>query len=80
LFEDVRPQAKTMQEIRLEQKQTEYDRCVKAVELAKDKVSVYWCNTNNESAILKKLDPEAVEIIGSQTIEQKEKILKDFAD
>jgi hypothetical protein len=26
------------------------------------------------------LDKEAVEIIGSQTIEQKEAILKDFAD
>lgn len=80
LFQDIRPQAKTMSEIRTEQKQTEYDRCVKAVELAQWKLSVYRCNTNNESAILKKLDPEAVEIIGSQTIEQKEKILKDFAD
>jgi len=73
-------EARTMSEIRNEQKQTEYERCVKAVELAKDKVSVYWCNTNNESKILKSLDSEAVEIIGSQTIEQKETILKDFAD
>lgn len=80
LFADIRPQARTMSEIRLEQKQTEYDRCVKAVELAKDKLSVYRCNTNNESKILRELDPEAVEIIWSQTIEQKEKILKDFAD
>lgn len=79
LFQDVRPQAKTMSEIRTEQKQTEYDRCVKAVELAKGKTSVYWCNTNLESSILKKLDTEAVEIIGSQTIDQKEQILKDFA-
>ena len=73
-------EAKTMSEIRHEQKVTENERCIKAVELAKDKVSVYWCNTNAESAILKKLDSEAVEIIGSQTIEQKEAILKDFAD
>lgn len=79
LFNDVKPQAKTMSEVRLEQKQTEYDRCVKAVELAQGKTSVYRCNTNNESAILKKLDTEAVEIIWSQTIEQKEQILKDFA-
>lgn len=79
LFQDIKPQAKTMSEVRLEQKQTEYDRCVKAVELAKDKTSVYRCNTNNESSILKKLDTKAVEIIGSQTIEQKEQILKDFA-
>lgn len=72
--------AKTITEVRIEQKVTEYERCVKAVELAKDKVSVYWCNTNNESAILKKLDNEAVEIIGSQSIEKKEEILKDFAE
>lgn len=73
-------EAKTMSEIKLEQKVTEYERCVKAVELAKDKVSVYWCNTNQESAYLKQLDKEAVEIIGSQTIEQKEDILKRFAN
>ena len=73
------PIAKTMTEVRHEQKSTEYERCVKAVELAKGKTSVYWCNTNKESEILKKLDPEAVEIIGSLSIEKKEEILLDFA-
>ena len=73
-------QAKTMTEIRQEQKVTEVQRCEKAVELAKGKTSVYWCNTNAESSLIKKLDSEAVEIIGSQTIEKKEEILKDFAD
>lgn len=73
-------EAKTMTEIRQEQKITEVQRCEKAVELAKGKTSVYWCNTNSESALIKKLDSEAVEIIGSQTIEKKEQILKDFAD
>ena len=72
--------AKTMTEVRLEQKKTEQQRCMKAIELAKDKTSVYWCNSNNESAILKANDNEAVEIIGSQSIEQKEEILKAFAD
>ena len=72
-------QAKTMTEIRNEQKETEQLRSEKAVVLAKDKVSVYWCNTNNESDIIKNLDKEAVEIIGSQTIERKEEILKAFA-
>lgn len=72
--------AKTMTEVKLEQKITEQQRCFKAIELAKDKTSVYWCNTNNESAILKANDKEAVEIIGSQSIEQKEEILKAFAD
>lgn len=74
------PIAKSMTEVRHEQKQTEQKRCEKAVELAKDKVSVYWCNTNNESSILKSLDSNAVEIIGSQSIEKKEEILIAFAD
>lgn len=73
------PIAKSMTEVRHEQKQTEDKRCEKAIELAKDKISVYWCNTNNESSILKNLDNEAVEIIGSQSIEKKEDILINFA-
>jgi hypothetical protein len=73
------PIAKSMTEVRHEQKQTEQQRCEKAVILTKDKTSVYWCNTNNESAILKELDKEAVEIIGSQSIEKKEDILINFA-
>ena len=74
------PEAKSMSEIRNEQKQTESERCDKAIELAHGKTSVYWCNTNKESAILKGIDKEAVEIIGSQSIERKEEILKAFAD
>jgi len=74
------PIAKSMTEVRHEQKQTEQQRCEKAIELAKDKTSVYWCNTNNESKILKESDSEAVEIIGSQSIEKKEEILLAFAN
>lgn len=74
------PIAKTMTEVRHEQKQTEEKRCIKAVELAENKTSVYWCNTNQESAYLKSLDKEAVEIIGSQSIEKKEEILLAFAN
>ena len=74
------PIAKSMTEVRLEQKQTEEKRCIKAVELAKDKTSVYWCNTNQESTYLKNMDLEAVEIIGSQSIDRKEEILMAFAN
>ncbi len=74
------PIAKSMTEVRHEQKQTESKRCEKAVELAKDKLSVYWCNTNNESGLIKNMDKEAVEIIGSQSIEKKEEILLAFAN
>ena len=74
------PIAKSMTEVRLEQRQTEEKRCQKAIELAKGKTSVYWCNTNNESAILKASDKNAVEIIGSQSIDKKEEILLAFAN
>lgn len=73
------PIAKSMTEVRHEQKQTEEKRCEKAIELAQNKTSVYWCNTNNESSILKHSDKNAVEIIGSQSIERKEEILLAFA-
>jgi superfamily II DNA or RNA helicase len=74
------PMAKSMTEVRHEQKQTEEKRCEKAIELAKDKLSVYWCNTNNESEILRLSDKDAVEIIGSQSIDKKEEILLAFAN
>ncbi len=74
------PIAKTMTEVRFEQKQTEEKRCQKAIELAYGKTSVYWCNTNIESEILKLNDSEAVEVIGSQSIEKKEEILLAFAN
>jgi hypothetical protein len=74
------PMAKSMTEVRFEQKQTEEKRCQKAIELANGKTSVYWCNTNNESSILKDSDRDAVEIIGSQSIDKKEEILLAFAN
>ena len=72
--------AKNFNEIRYEQKQTEEKRCEKAIQLASGKTSVYWCNTNNESSILKHSDKNAVEIIGSQSIDKKEEILLAFAN
>lgn len=73
------PIAKSMTEVKFEQQQTIEKRCEKAAELAGNKTSVYWCNLNNESAELSKLDKEAVEIIGSMSIEKKEDILLNFA-
>ena len=74
------PIAKTMTEVKHEQRMTIQQRCEKAVELAKGKTSVYWCNLNDESKLLKELDPEAVEIRGSMSIEKKEDILIKFAN
>jgi ERCC4-related helicase len=72
--------AKSFREIRHEQKVTLKDRCIKAVELAKGKTSVYWVNLNDESSLISSLDSEAVEITGSMSIEKKESILMDFAN
>jgi hypothetical protein len=72
--------AKGFNEVRHEVKQTIKERCEKAVDLAKGKISVYLCNRNEESKLLKELDSEAVEIIGSQSMEKKEEILLAFAN
>lgn len=71
--------AKTMTEVREEQKLTVKERCHKAVELASGKTSVYWCNLNEESALLASLDSDAVEIIGGMSIDKKEELLVAFA-
>lgn len=72
--------AQTMTEVREEQKQTTEKRCEKAVSLAYGKTSVYWCNTNDESSLLKAMDKDAVEIIGGMSIDKKEEILLAFAN
>lgn len=71
--------AKSMTEVREEQKATIEKRCEKAVELASGKVSVYWTNFNRESELLNELDKDAVEIQGSMSIDKKEDILLGFA-
>ena len=71
--------AKNFNEIRHEEKATIKQRCEKSIELAKGKTSVYWVNRNEESSLIKSLDKEAVEIIGSQSIDKKEEILQAFA-
>lgn len=71
--------AKTMTEVREEQKLTVTERCEQAVQLAIGKTSVYWCNLNDESELLASLDKDAVEIIGGMSIDRKEDILVAFA-
>ena len=71
--------ARTMTEVKEEQKSTVQARCEEAVRLASGKTSVYWCNLNDESSKLKALDSEAVEIVGGMSIDQKEDILVSFA-
>jgi hypothetical protein len=72
--------AKTMSEVREEQKGTFNERCEKAVELTSGKTSVYWCNFNDEGDLLAELDSDAVQLKGGMTIEKKEEILMNFAN
>lgn len=72
--------ARTMSEVREEQKGTTKIRCEKAVELAKDKTSVYWCHFNDEGDLLNELDENAIQIKGGDSLEKKEDILINFAN
>jgi hypothetical protein len=71
--------AKTMTEVREEQKGTVKNRCEKAVQLSEGKTSVYWCNFNDEGDLLDNLDRDAVQIKGSMDIDKKEEILIAFS-
>lgn len=71
--------AATMTEVREEQKTTVRERCEQAVQLATGKTSVYWCNLNDESALLASMDKDAVEITGGMSIDKKEDLLAAFA-
>lgn len=70
----------TMTEVREEQKATVAARCEAAVALAAGKTSVYWCNLNDESELLAEMDPDAVEIRGSMSLDKKEEVLVAFAN
>ena len=72
--------AARLTDVRAEQKKTVHERCEKAISLANGKTSVYWCNLNEESALLKELDPGAVEIKGGMSIDRKEELLIAFAE
>lgn len=72
--------AKSFHEIKHEEKNTIKERCEKAFELANNKTSVYWVNRNDESSLIKELDSNAVEILGSMSIDKKEDILLNFAN
>lgn len=66
-------------EIKTEVKATLNKRCEMAVQksLAHD-FSVYWVNLNDEAELLNKLDPEAKEVKGKMSIDEKEEILLAF--
>jgi hypothetical protein len=67
-------------EIKQEVRNTLKQRIEMALKLSENKTSVYWCNLNDESKLLKQMDSKAVEILGAMNIDKKEGILLDFAN
>lgn len=64
-----------------EKRLTLRQRCEKAAELAThDKPVTVWCETNDESDLLAKLIPDAIEVHGSLDADEKERRLLGFAD
>jgi superfamily II DNA or RNA helicase len=64
-----------------EKRLTLQQRCDLAAELAThDKPVTVWCETNDESAMLAKMIPCAVEVHGSMSAEEKERRLLGFVD
>lgn len=74
-------EAQTLQERIVARRETTDMRADKAAEIINSTPGYWmvWCNLNNESAILKKLIPDSVEVKGSDSIEYKEKSLLDFS-
>jgi hypothetical protein len=73
--------ARTNQEVLAERRATVYERCDKAIELASNhETSVYWCNLNDEADYIEKTDPNAVQIRGGMSIDEKEEMILAFLD
>ncbi len=71
--------ARSLSEIREEQRNTIENRCESAVELANNyDTSVYWCNLNNEGDLIQKLDKTAYQVKGSMDIDKKEELIIGF--
>ncbi len=76
----VRP-AMGLREQREELKLTLKERCEKAAELVCDgEIAVIWCNLNAEGDLLEKIIPDAIQVSGSDSDDNKTSKLMDFAD
>lgn len=72
-------EARSFREIKKESNATIEQRCNRCVELSEGyDLTVYWVNLNKESTILKNMDKDAVEVVGSMDIDEKEDILNGF--
>lgn len=73
-------EAKTLDDQRAERKATLVPRCEKVAELIPKKGSaLVWCHYNPEGDLLEKLIPDAVQVAGANSDEEKEEYLNGFA-
>lgn len=71
--------AQRLTEVRQEQKDTIQKRCETAVGLANNyEHTVYWTNFNDEANLIEQLDPNALQISGSMSLDKKEDLLLNF--
>lgn len=76
-------EAKTLSQRRDARRNSINNRCKKAADIvSKDKEGQWliWCDLNDESSLLSKLIPEAIEIKGSDRLKEKEKNLNRFTE
>lgn len=74
-------EARTLDEQRAERKRTIKERCEKVAELvSKRQCSVVWCHLNQEGDLLTKMISGAVQVAGSNSIEEKEERLVAFSE
>jgi hypothetical protein len=69
-----------LREEREETRRTLTERCEAAAERLSSGLGVGWCHLNDESALLTKMVPGAVEVSGSDSPEAKEEKLRAFTD
>jgi hypothetical protein len=74
-------QAETLQERLAARRSTIDGRCTLAASITPaDRPFVWWCNLNAESSLIAKLIPDAVETLGSDSDDVKERKLRDFSE
>lgn len=73
--------AKTLREQRQERRITMQERCARVADLVRhDEPSLVWCQYNEEGDILADMIPDAVQVAGADTDEDKEERLAGFAE
>lgn len=72
--------ARTLREQRIERKQTMLERCQKVADLVNhNDQAIVWCQYNQEGDMLAKMIPDAVQVAGCNSDEEKEERLSAFA-